>query len=49
MKNVNRKEADLQSFEACFSDRINPYFTRHDSIQFWTAVAQRTFVVVQVV
>jgi hypothetical protein len=50
MKNVNQKEADLQSFEACFSDRINPYFIRHGSAQFRTSrtVALRTFVVLQV-
>jgi hypothetical protein len=47
MKNVNQKEAHLQSFEACFLDRINPYFIRHDSIQFRTAVALHTLVVLQ--
>jgi hypothetical protein len=48
MKNVNQKEADFQSREACFADRINPYFIRHDSIQFRTAVVLHTFVVLQV-
>ena len=41
MKNVNQKEANLQAFESRFSDRINAYFIRHDSIKFRTAVALR--------
>jgi len=48
MKNLYQKEADLQSFEAGFSYRINPYFIRHVSTQFRTAVALHTLVVLQV-
>jgi len=48
MKNINQKEAALQSFEAGFSDRINPCFIRHGSIQFRMVVAIHTFVVLQV-
>ena len=50
VKNVNQREAVLQSFEAYFSDRINPYFIRHGSAPFRTSrtVALHTFVVLQV-
>lgn len=48
MKNVNHKEAGLKSLEACISDVINPYFTRHGSIKFRKAVALHAYVVLQV-